>query len=119
MAVPLFPPQVALVNEVVAVMAVGCVMVNVLVITQPFASVTVTVYVPAQSADADAPVPPLGAQEYEYGAVPPEGVTVAEPVHWPLQSTLVCAPVVLSAGGCVMVNVRVVVQPFASVTVHV
>jgi hypothetical protein len=94
-------------------------MLNVLVVVQPFASVTVTVYVPAQRPVVVAAVPPEGAHEYVYGAVPPEATTVAEPVHWPLQRMFTCEPVVVIAGGCVIVYVLVIVHPFASVTVTV
>lgn len=94
-------------------------MVNDLVVVQPFASVIVQVKVPAHNALAVAPVPPDGAHEYVYGAVPPEATTVALPVHNPLHKTFTCDPVVVNAGGCVIVNDRVVVQPFASVMVHV
>jgi hypothetical protein len=118
-AVPFGLPQVEGVVVVDAATGVGCVIVYVRVMVQPFASVTVTVYVPAARPVAEEPVPPLGAHEYVYGAVPPEATTVAEPVVPPLQSTFTCEPVVASAGGCVMLNVLVVVQPFASVTVTV
>jgi hypothetical protein len=67
------------VNEVVALSTVGCVTVVDAVVVQPFASVIVTVYVPAVSALALAPVPPLGDQLYVYGATPPFAVTDAEP----------------------------------------
>jgi len=43
--------------------AAGCVMLNVFVIVQLFASVMVQVYVPAQRPVAVAAVPPEGAQE--------------------------------------------------------
>lgn len=56
-------------------------MLNVRVVVHPLASVTVHVYVFAHNALAVEPVPPDGAHEYVYGAVPPLGVTVAEPVH--------------------------------------
>jgi hypothetical protein len=52
--------------------------------------------------------------------VPPEAETVAEPFVSPLHDTFVCADgLAVSAGGCVMVNVWVAVQLFASVTVTV
>ena len=55
---PLLPPlQLTFVwDEMLAVTAVGSVMVTVSVSSQPFASVTVTVYVPAARLDAVAPV---------------------------------------------------------------
>lgn len=72
------------------------------VVMQPFASVTVTVYEPASKAEAVVPVPPLGAHEYEYGAVPPEAVTVAVPLGLPQVAGVLVAEAV-SAGGWVMV----------------
>jgi hypothetical protein len=100
-------------------MAGGCVMLKVRVVVQPLASVIVTVYVPAQRPVVDEAVPPEGAQEYVYGAVPPEGITDAAPVHKPLHNMLVCVCVAVNAGGCVMEYVRVDVHPLASVTVTV
>lgn len=98
----------------------GSVMLNVCVATQPFASVTVAVYVPAARPLAVAAVPPLGDQAYEYAGVPPVTVTVAEPVLPPLQATFVCAPVLASAeAGCVMLKVCEERQPLASVIVTV
>jgi hypothetical protein len=55
---------VACVVDVVAVTAVGCVMVNVLVIEHPTGELIVHVYVPAQRPVAVAAVPPLGAHAY-------------------------------------------------------
>jgi hypothetical protein len=64
-AVPLHPAlQETLVWELVAVNAGGCVMVNVRVTAQLFASMMVQVYVPAHRLPAVAAVPPEGAQEY-------------------------------------------------------
>jgi hypothetical protein len=92
---------------------------NVRVVVHPFASVMVQVYVPTHNEEAVAPVPPDGAHEYVYGAVPPEATTVALPLHEPLQVIFTCEPVDVNAGGCVMLKVRVIVQPFASVIVTV
>ena len=64
-------------------------------------------------------MPPLGDHEYVYGAVPPDGVTVAEPLQTPLQARLVCEVEALMADGCVMVAVWVFVQLLASVIVQV
>ena len=50
--------------DCVTAIAGGCVIVNVLVVVQPFASVIVQVKVPAHNALAVAPVPPEGAHEY-------------------------------------------------------
>jgi hypothetical protein len=93
--------------------------VNDCVAVQPFASVTVTVYEPAISPVAVEPVPPEGDHAYVYAPVPPDAITDAEPVFPPLHNTFVCVPAVVIAVGCVMVKVFVVVQPFASVVVHV
>jgi hypothetical protein len=89
------------------------------VIVQPLASVTVTVYEPEARPVAVEPVPPDGAQEYVYGPVPPDGATLALPVDAPLHNTFVCVVVAVNAVGCVMVKVRVAVQPPAPVTVTV
>jgi hypothetical protein len=63
-AVPVFPPlQRTGVVLLVAVSAVGCVTVADAVVVQPWESVTVQVYVPADKFEAVAPVPPLGAHE--------------------------------------------------------
>jgi hypothetical protein len=58
-------PQVALTNEVVAVIGGGCVIVTTWITVQPFASVTVNVYVPAHNPVAVEPVPPVGDHKYE------------------------------------------------------
>jgi len=94
-------------------------MVNVRVAVHPPAPVTVTVYVPAHNPVAVAAVPPLGAHAYVKGPFPAVTVTAALPLHCALHNTLVCVPVVVIAGGCVMLNVCVVVHPFNPVTVHV
>ena len=88
-ALPLLPP-LQLTFEVTLALAtrgVGCVMVMDEVLVQPFASVTVTVYVPALALLSDAVVSPLD-QAYPYGVVPPEAEAVAEPLFPPLQLTL-------------------------------
>jgi hypothetical protein len=56
-----------------------------------------------------------------YGAVPPLTPTVALPVLFPKQSTSICASrfALSPAAGCVIVAVRVTLQPFASVMVQV
>ena len=56
---------------------------------QPLASVAVTVYVPAHSPVATAPLPPLGAQEKLYPGEPPVALAKALPVQLLLQDTLV------------------------------
>jgi hypothetical protein len=88
------------VNDVVAVSAAGCVIVNVRVAVHPAGpEVIVQVYVPAQSPVAVAPVPPEGAHAYVYIPVPPLATTAALPLHTPLHVTLVCEPVDVIAGG--------------------
>ena len=69
--------------------------VNVCVVVQPPAPVTVQVYEPAHRPEADEPVPPLGAHEYVNGPVPEVTVTVADPLQPPLHETFVCVPVVV------------------------
>jgi hypothetical protein len=67
---------------------------------------------------AVAPVPPEGAHEYVYPAVPPLGVTVADPVliAHPVGELVAVAE---STVGSVMLNVAVPVHPLLSVIVHV
>ena len=95
-------------------------MITVSVSVQPLASVTVTVYVPAESEDAAAEVAPED-QLYEYPGVPPAPEAVAAPSLPPLQLTFVGDPIEVdtAVAGSVMVMVSVSVQPFASVTVTV
>lgn len=50
--------------------------------------------------------------------MPPAAVIVAVPFAFVLQVVFTTVEVAVSAGGCVMVTVRVDVQPFKSVTVH-
>jgi hypothetical protein len=86
---------------------------------QPFASVTVTLYVPAPSAVIELPVLPL-LHAYVYGAVPPVTLlTVTRPFVKP-QVALV-ADSVAEDGPVVFETVALVetVQPLADVTVTV
>jgi hypothetical protein len=98
-ALPVHAPlQSTFTCDCVAVMAGGCVMVTVRVPVHPFASVTVNVYVPAQSADAVFVAPAVvlaaaGDQLKVYGAVPPLAVDVAVPLQTPKQVAFVCEPV--------------------------
>jgi hypothetical protein len=66
--------------------AVGCVIVTNLVAVQPFASVTVTLYVPATRPVRSCVVAPFD-QAYAYGAVPPVTVRSIDPVAPPKQAT--------------------------------
>ena len=72
---------------VVADNTAGSVIVTLLDVVHPFASVITTVYVPADKFVFDALDPPT-FHEYEYGAVPPEAVTIADPLLPPLHETL-------------------------------
>jgi len=119
-AEPLLPPKHETFVEavIVAVAPAAFVTLTVLVIVQPFASVTVTVYIADVNPVAVAAVPPDGAHEYVYGPVPPEGDTDADPLALP-HVACVNDVVAVNAVGCVMLYVRVIVHPFASVTVTV
>mgnify|MGYP006961380426 CR=1 FL=1 len=118
-AVPLLPPlQLTLVCDVVAVIAVGWVIVTLRTTVQLLASRTVTVYVPAVNPLIEAVVwPELHA--YVNVPVPPDAVTVAVPLLPPLQLTFVCDVVAVIAVGSVIVTLRTTVQLFASRTVTV
>src|SRR5450759_544702 len=105
------PLHNTLVIEVVAVIAVGCVIVTGTVIVQLLASFRVNVYDPAFS--------PVCAGVMVYGNTPPAGVMTTDPVDAPLQSTLVIAVVAVIAVGCVIVTGTVIVQLLASFTVNV
>src|ERR1035437_5138207 len=105
------PLQSTLVIAVVAVIAVGCVIVIATVVAHPFASVTVNVCSPAAS--------PVCTGVMVYGNTPPDGVMTTDPVAAPLQTTLVIAVVAVIAVGCVIVTGTVIVQLFASFTVNV
>ena len=71
-------------------------------LVQPFASVTVTVCIPAESIEALASTSEL-SQRKEYGVVPPVGNTEALPSNSPLQLTLDSKLVVqLKASGSVI-----------------
>ena len=72
----------------VPICTIASVIVAVVVIVQPLASVTVTVYVPAAKPVSVAADPPL-LHAYVYPGVPLFPAAVAEPVELPLQSTFV------------------------------
>jgi predicted RNA methylase len=98
---------------------VGCVIVAVVDVVHPLASVAVTVYVPAVRLLLVAVVDPV-FQRYEYPPVPLDATEVAEPVEAPLHNTLVVEGIEIVSGvGCVIVAVVDVVHPFASVAVTV
>ena len=72
----------------------GSVMVTSSVSVHPFASVAVTVYVPAVRPVAVAEVPPPPDHAYVIVPVPPDPDAVAAPSLSPLQLTLVGVPIV-------------------------
>jgi hypothetical protein len=117
------PLQVTSVSDViVAMMPVGSVSSTLVTAVQPFASVTVTKYVPAVRPEAVAPVWAGDVlQLYVYGAVPPLAVTVAAPLMPPSQLGFVLAVIdaVTALAGSVTVAVAVLMQPLKSVTVTV
>jgi hypothetical protein len=76
----------------------------VFVCVHPFASVTVTVYNPVQSAVAVLPVPPAGAHEYVKPLAPPEAFTAAIPSQLPKQLTGLELIARLIAAGCRIVT---------------
>ena len=82
------PKQLAFTELVLAVIGGGAVMTNASVVSQPFASTSVTLQLPAQSPFAVVvPWPEGGAGDHETETfpVPPEGATVALPSHEPKQ----------------------------------
>ena len=124
-AVPSQPGvQVGLVVLVIVVTtAVGSVIVKLVVAVHRFASVTVTVYVPAHRpviAPVLALIIPGALIAYVYAAVPPAPFAWAVPLHCALQIALVILDTVtLNTVGCVIEKVEVAVQPTASVAVTV
>lgn len=91
-------------------------MITVLMSVQPLASLTVTVYVFAHFPVIVDVVSPPGAQEYEYGGVPPPAITEAVPLHKPKQLTSVALATPVNGVGCVMLTFALAIQPFRSVT---
>ena len=85
---------------------------------QPFASVAVTLYVPAAKPVAIAAVWPL-FHRYVIMPVPPVPAAVAEPFAPPKQLTFVEALMLTDTAeaGSEIITVAVSVQPLASVTV--
>ena len=101
-----------------ATSAVGSVKVTTSVSVQPFASVALTVYVPAVRPEIDEP-DPLLLHENVYPEVPPEADAEAVPSLPPLQLMFVPVAVTARAVGCVIVVDAVPVHPLLSVTVTV
>ncbi len=114
------PKQATLLSTLtVDIITLGSVTVDVVVTVHPFASVTVTIYVPAATPIIDAVVAEL-LHAYVYGEVPPVADAVAPPSEPPLQETSASTTEEATNDvGSVIVEVVVAVQPFASVTVAV
>jgi len=107
--------QLRFVPVTVITNAEGSNIVTELVVTQELASVQTTVNVPPLKPVAVGPVCPLLHTQL-IGVVPPVVVTVAVPSDCPLQDTSVDVTVEENSGGSVILTVRVVEHPFASVT---
>lgn len=124
-APPFDPPlQDTFVDElIVAVSAGACVRLNVRVVVQELASVTVTVQTPAVrpvTLGVPSPVGLPGVQLYVSVPVPPEAVALAAPLLPPKQATFVWdIGATTMGGGCVSVNVFVIDAELASVIVTV
>jgi hypothetical protein len=97
--------------------AVGSVTVDVAVVEQPLASVTVTVYVPATKLLFVAVVVPFD-HAYVYAGVPPFAATATSPFEPPLINTFAfTVDVETNIVGSVMITEFVDVAPLASVDV--
>jgi hypothetical protein len=99
------PNSIILPDVALRVSAVGCVMVSVTGFDEPTESVTVYVYVPGNTVNVPVPT---------YGKVPPVAEIVMvdmPPLHNIFDETPVQVNVVT---GCVMFNVRITTQAFAS-----
>lgn len=118
-AVPFEEPQDAGVVLVINDKATGWLMIAAADEVHPFASVTVTLYVPDGNPVVVADDPPAGNQLYENTGVPPLTDAVAVPLLEPLQRTASVLVERVRAAGCVTPIVDEVVQPEASVTVTV
>ena len=99
-------------------MAVGCDIGMLAVVSHPFWSVMITVYVPCDKLDMDLAVDAV-LHKYVKGDVPPNAVTLAEPSLPPLQLTFVPVMLKVSKDGCVTITDLLTVQMFASTTVIV
>lgn len=96
----------------------GFVMMTLALAEHALESVTTTVYVPAQRAEAVAEVAEL-VQEYVYGLTPPAGTTVADPLHAAKQSGFTELVLRVSAAGWVMVTEAEAEHPVLSRTMMV
>lgn len=121
---PLAALHETLATVVVTAMAAGCPTVALLFATQPLASVTVTLYVPAESPAGLTTFAPL-LQAKLYVPVPPETVVARLPLAWlPVLLLLHDTPVaaideMVSDAGWPIVAVAAATQLCASVTVTV
>ena len=118
-AEPLFPPlQLTLdVEAMLALRGEGCDTTTIEELVHPLLSVTVTLYVPAESDAMLVELDPL-LQLYMYEAVPPDAVAEALPSVPPLQLTdEVCVVFMVNMDGCVMITLCDPVHPLLSVTV--
>ena len=88
-------------------------------VIHPLESVTVHVYVPTGNPVAVALVPPLGAQLYVYGPVPPVAFTVALPVLPPKHCSFISLDVTVGAPMLLTEAITWWLHPLASVTVQV
>jgi len=118
-AVPSVPPlQLTSVVTAFTATGVGCVTVVVSAEGHPFASVTCTMCVPAESPVAVAVVLPEGVQLKTYGNTPPATVAVEVPFDPPLQLTLVVEVIVTTGPGVLLTDTLIVAaQLLLSVTV--
>ena len=105
-------------TDVDATTAAGSDMVTLSVSVQLFASVAVTVYVPADKPVIVPPVPLL-LHAYVFVPVPPVALAVADPSVAPLQLAFVPEILALTDVGSSIVTLSVSLQPLASVAVTV
>ena len=120
-ALPVAPPlhNTFVVDGIATDNKLGCVITVVVVFVHPFASVAVTVYVPAVRLLIVTVVAPV-FHKYEYPEVPFDANAVALPVAPPLHKTFVVDGIATdNILGCVITVVVVFVHPLASVAVTV
>ena len=110
------PKHVASVADSNPVRSAGSVTMACVTPVQPFASVTVTVYVPAERFIIEGDCAPPGFQSYVYGEVAPCALTVAVPSAPPKQLTGVVRLFTTNGAGSVILKTNVDVQPLTSVT---
>jgi hypothetical protein len=121
-ALPLFSPlhNTFAVAAAAIVNTLGCVTTVLVVAEHPWASFTVTVYVPAVSFDTDCVVAPPGNHAYVYGLVPPFALSIIIAFFPPLHDTFVNVYAgMLNAFGWVIVTAAVTLVPQLSLSVTV